>query len=166
MSIPLFFKSVTWNSNVMVDGGMGYNYPIDLFDDSKYAVNPANIITHKLADRNIEVNRETLGLWLDTKAGIDNLRNLKPRLPIKISNLKDFTFSIVDYLMEMANTAHLENYDWNHSILIDSLDVKSTDFDKVKAKANELVESGRQGVIDYFKTVNPKQVSNPTKGTP
>ena len=61
---------------------------------------------------------------------------------------------MVDYLMEMANMAHLEEYDWDRSILIDSLDVKATDFDGVKARAADLVESGKKGVIEYFKTVN------------
>jgi len=154
MSIPLFFRSVTWNSNVMVDGGMGYNYPIDLFDHLRYATDPANMVSQHTAGASIEVNHETLGLWLDTKAGIDNLRDRLPKPPVKIGNLKGFTLGLVDYLMEMANSAHLESYDWNRSILIDTLGVKATDFDKVKEKAAALVASGKQGVIDYFKYID------------
>ena len=154
MSIPLFFKSVIWNSNVMVDGGMGYNYPIDLFDNKKYVTEAKNFEIREMKGSKVDVNHETLGLWLDTSAGIDNLRNRKPRPPVKIAKLKDFASSLVDYLMEMANLAHLEDYDWNRSVLIDSLDVKATDFDSVKAKAGELVESGKKGVVDYFKWLN------------
>ena len=154
MSIPLFFKSVSWNGFVMVDGGMGYNYPIDLFDSRKYVKDTGNIETRKLEQGDIEINKETLGLWLDTREGIDNLRNRIPRSSRNINNLKTFAFSMVDYLMEMANMAHLEEYDWDRSILIDSLDVKATDFDGVKARAADLVESSKKGVIEYFKTVN------------
>ena len=154
MGIPLFFKSVAWNGNVMVDGGMGYNYPIDLFDHKKYVAETKNFETRELKGSKVDVNSETLGLWLDTKAGIDNLRNRKPRPPEKINNLKDFASLLVNYLMEMANMAHLEDYDWNRSVLIDSLDVKATDFDSVKARAKDLVESGKKGVIDYFKWLN------------
>lgn len=155
MGIPFFFKSVKWNSYIMVDGGMAYNYPIDMFDDPKYVADLANLKEEKLGAGTIKINYETLGFWLDTKADIDNLRNQSPKPPIKIATLRGFTFSLVDYLMEMANSAHLEEYDWNRSILIDSLDVKATDFKGVKDKAPALIKSGEKGVIDYFKVVNP-----------
>ena len=154
MSIPLFFNSVTWNQNIMVDGGMGYNYAIDIFDHKNFAVDSESIVNTTFEDGTLEVNQETLGLWIDTKAGIDNLRNRKPRPSMTIHGIKDFSVSLVDYLMEMANMTHLEKYDWERSILIDSLDVKATDFDGVKAKADQLIESGKQGVIDYFKWLN------------
>lgn len=155
MSIPLFFQSVTWNSNVMVDGGMAYNYPIDLFDEPKYAEKAENIVLVDQGLEPVKINNETLGLWLDTKAGIDNLRNRKPKPPKEIKSIKEYSASLVDYMMEMANMAHLETYDWKRSILIDTLDVKTTDFEKAKQKAPELVASGKQGVIDYFKTQTP-----------
>ncbi len=150
MSIPLFFRSVRWKNNVMVDGGMGYNYPDDLFDHSRYVSNPDDLDILAKGEINIEVNKQTLGLWLDTKADIDNLRNRSPRQPIPIKNLKEYSVTLVDYLMEMANSAHLEPYDWRRSILIDSLDVKTTDFKGAKEKAPQLVESGKKGVEDYF----------------
>ena len=150
MCIPFYFKSVKWKKNIMVDGGMGYNYPVDLFDDEKYVNDPANFEKVEQGENIYKVNKETLGLWLDTKADINNLRHQTPAGYKKIKNIKEFTFSVVDYLMEMANMAHLENYDWERSILIDSLDVKATDFDKVKQKAQELIESGKKGVKDYF----------------
>jgi NTE family protein len=154
MSIPMFFQAVTWNSNVMVDGGMAYNYPIDLFDEAKYAIKPNSIVTIKQGHAPVVINNETLGLWLDTKADIDNLRNRKPRPPKEIKNIKEYSASLVDYLMEMANMAHLESYDWKRSILIDTLDVKATDFEHARQKAPELVASGKKGVVDYFNTVN------------
>lgn len=154
MSIPLFFRTVKWKSNIMIDGGMGYNYPIDLFDHARYVSNPESIDTHTKKSGEIEVNLETLGLWLDTKADIDNLRNRKPHQPHAINNLKDYTVSLVDYLMEMANSAHLETYDWNRSILIDSLGIKTTDFVVAKQRAAELVESGKSGVEEYFQFIN------------
>ncbi len=36
MSIPLFFASVDYEARVMVDGGVTWNYPVDLFDDFEY----------------------------------------------------------------------------------------------------------------------------------
>lgn len=145
MSIPLFFKSVRWNGSVMVDGGMAYNYPIDLFDHPPY---------HNSPKTKEPINKETLGLWLDTKAGIDNLRRHMPQPPKDIKGIKSYSASLVAYMMEMANQAHLEPYDWNRSILIDSLDVQATDFDKVQSRIPALIKSGRDGVHNYFRWIN------------
>ena len=40
MSIPLFFQAVMQADDVRVDGGVTWNYPVDLFDDRKYLANP------------------------------------------------------------------------------------------------------------------------------
>lgn len=141
MSIPLFFKSIKWNGSVMVDGGMAYNYPIDLFDAPPY---------HTTTQASDPINKETLGLWLDTKAGIDNLRRHMPQPPKEIQGIRSYSTSLVAYLMEMANQAHLEPHDWNRSVLIDTLDIQATDFSKVKTRMPELVQSGKEGVRNYF----------------
>jgi len=150
MSIPLFFKSIRWNNSVMVDGGMAYNYPIDLFDKAPY---------HAHTNKGHGINKETLGLWIDTKAGIDNLRRHLPKPPVKIKGIKSYSASLIAYLMEMANQAHLEPQDWNRSILIDSLDVQATDFEHVKNKIPELIESGKKGVKYYFEWLNTQTQS-------
>ena len=41
MSIPLFFAAVKKNHSIYVDGGVTWNYPIDLFDEKGYVSNPA-----------------------------------------------------------------------------------------------------------------------------
>jgi len=141
MSIPLFFKSIQWNGSVMVDGGMAYNYPIDLFDAPPYHTTPKG---------SNPTNKETLGLWLDTKAGINNLRRHMPHPPKEIHGIKSYSTSLVAYLMEMANQAHLEPNDWNRSILIDTMDIQATDFSKVKNRLPDLIQSGKEGVKNYF----------------
>jgi NTE family protein len=56
----------------------------------------------------------------------------------------------MNFMMEMANRAHLNNNDWNRTVSIDTLDVKTTDFAGVKAKIDALIKSGRNGVTEYF----------------
>jgi NTE family protein len=53
-------------------------------------------------------------------------------------------------MMEMANKAHLVDEDWNRTIFIDTLDVKTTDFNLSQQKINALVASGTTGVEKYF----------------
>ena len=50
----------------------------------------------------------------------------------------------------MANKGHLDEKDWNRTIFIDTLDVKTTDFDLAQEKIEALVVSGKTGVQKYF----------------
>ncbi|CAN5351621.1 hypothetical protein BH09BAC5_BH09BAC5_11610 [soil metagenome] len=36
MSIPLYFQSVMKNNDVWVDGGVSWNYPVNIFDNERY----------------------------------------------------------------------------------------------------------------------------------
>jgi len=71
MSIPLFFASVDCEGHVMVDGGVTWNYPVDLFDDLKYlregdetAFSAVDYPT-KRSDSQV-YNKQTLGLRVAT----------------------------------------------------------------------------------------------------
>ncbi len=50
----------------------------------------------------------------------------------------------------MANKKHLHKNDWNRTIFIDTLGVKTTEFDLSEEKIKSLIESGAQGVKTYF----------------
>ena len=72
MSIPLFFASVKYNNGTCVDGGISWNYPIDIFDDKKYVSQPDNTLLFKVPSYtryhdNHVYNMETLGFRVDTK---------------------------------------------------------------------------------------------------
>jgi NTE family protein len=49
-----------------------------------------------------------------------------------------------------ANT-HLHGDDWQRTIYVDTLGVKTTEFSLTDAKKKALVESGRKGTETYFK---------------
>ena len=152
MSMPLFFQAVFRKNKVMIDGGVTLNYPINIFDYKKYIVSKKNgeKVTYN-KNPNYVFNHETLGFRLDTKDEILYNRTGWSNVPKKINNILNYNLSLLNFILESANKQHLHKNDWNRTIFIDTLGVKATDFDLSKNKVNALVESGAQGVINYFK---------------
>jgi NTE family protein len=155
MSIPLYFQSVMKADEVWVDGGVSLNYAINLFDKAVYLSKPANgeKVTYN-TDGDYLFNHETLGFRLDSTKVIEYNRDNWKNEPMPINNLKDYAIGLVNFLMEMANKKHLHPNDWNRTVFIDTLDVKTTDFKLSPAKIQDLLASGRKGVNDYFQWKN------------
>jgi NTE family protein len=152
MSIPLYFFSVLKNQSVMADGGVTWNYPINLFDNKKYVSNPQNYIKVDYSDNPEYVfNYETLGFRTDSKQVIEYSKDNWAIEPIKINNLKDYAGAVINFLMEMANKSHLHQNDWNRTVFIDVLDVKTTDFKLPAAKIQALISSGKTCTSEYLK---------------
>ncbi len=151
MSIPLFFKSVIKDNDIMVDGGMAYNYPINLFDYEKYMSNAANSGDFKADANGYVYNFETLGFRLDSKDLIQASKDNWSSVPMEIKNVKNYVLGLLNFLMDLANRGHLRGVDWNRTIFIDTLDVKTTQFDLPKEKIEALIESGKVNTEKYFK---------------
>jgi NTE family protein len=151
MSIPLYFRSVKIFDDIMVDGGVSYNYPINLFDNVKYLSNPKNAGSSNADEKGYLFNHETLGFRLDSKESIKYYRDDWKSVSIEIKGIKDYALGLVNFMMEMANKSHLQPDDWNRTIFIDSLDVKTTDFSLSPDKINKLIASGQNCTKEYFK---------------
>lgn len=150
MGIPLYFRSVKKFDDIMVDGGVAYNYPINLFDHKKYLSNPKNVGDFKTDEKGYVFNYETLGFRLDSKESIQHNRDDWENVPVKIKNIKDYAIGILNFMMEMANKGHLQKSDWNRTIFIDTKGVKTTDFDLTEDKINDLIDSGKNATEKYF----------------
>jgi NTE family protein len=158
MSIPLFFAAVklTQPEQVFVDGGVTWNYPLDLFDDKKYLVNPGAGVDPKemkYTRYNDEhfYNRETLGFRVDTKDEIQAEKDSWRLPPVEIRDFFDYAKALVCYMGDMANKMHLHKNDWDRTVFIDASGVKSTEFDLTQLKVNMLVQNGEDGAKAYFK---------------
>jgi len=158
MSIPLFFKAIKQGNDIMVDGGLAYNYPIDLFDNQKYLVNPDNKGDYTADSTGYVYNFETLGFRLDSKETIKASKEDWSLVPMQIKNLKDHILGVLNFLMDYANKVHLRTPDWNRTIFIDTLDVKTTQFDLPKEKIDALIDSGRLNTEKYFEWRNTDPV--------
>ena len=163
MSIPLFFAAKrSARGDVYVDGGVLDNYPIKLFDRTKY-LNTKNFTeteyykkTNALLkdiDRPISsyvYNKETLGFRLDTKEEISVFRDHAEPPHNKIDNFFDYTWALVHTVIEAQQSSHLHSDDWARTLYIDTLGVSTTDFDLTDSKKKELIKSGKEGALKYF----------------
>lgn len=163
MSIPLFFAAKrSPRGDVYVDGGVLDNYPIKLFDRDKYVKPENSFIPEYYARINADVqsqdraiagytyNKETLGFRLDTKEEISVFRDHAEPPQEKIDNFIDYAWSLASTIMDAQQNSHLHSDDWQRTIYIDTLGVKTTEFDLSDEKKKALVQSGKEGAEAYF----------------
>lgn len=168
MSIPLFFACVRRDGDVIVDGGVSWNYPIDMFDDRASLSDHTNasvFIDPKryrdpatgedksyptVYDDSHVFNKETLGFRVDTADEIKVEMNNWSSPPVVINDIKDYAVALLTFLLNSANKAHLHANDWSRTVFIDSGDVSATDFDLSDAQAADLVARGERFTRAYF----------------
>lgn len=95
--------SITFN--LFVDGGMLANYPISIFDSCESGMNP-------LTAEKVFYNPETLGLKLEREEQVKNFdENNTAIAPYRISNMKEYTYAVMNLIMEGLNrkSDHLKN---------------------------------------------------------
>jgi NTE family protein len=174
MSIPLFFASHrSPRGDVYVDGGLLDNYPVKLFDRKKY-VAQEDLSDHgqetkyykkhnKLLKRKgLDIspylyNKETLGFRLDSEKEIAVFRDQAEPAHAEITGFLSYSLNLIKTIMDNQSNTHLHSDDWQRTIYVDTLGVKTTDFSLTYAKKKALVESGRNGTETYFKWFdNPK----------
>ncbi|MBW1820316.1 MAG: patatin-like phospholipase family protein [Deltaproteobacteria bacterium] len=153
--------------DVYVDGGLLDNYPVKLFDRKKY------VAQEDLSDHGLETkyykkhnqqlkrkgldispyiyNKETLGFRLDSEREIAVFRDQSEPAQAEITDFSSYSLNLIKTIMDSQANTHLHNDDWQRTIYVDTLGVKTTDFSLTDAKKKALVESGRNGTENYFK---------------
>ena len=167
MSIPLFFASRrSPRGDVYVDGGVLDNYPVKLFDRQRY-LDTENLKSHgvvtdyykkhnaglkrkKLDISSYIYNKETLGFRLDSEREIAMFRDQAEPVAETIDDFFDYTRNLLKTLMDAQANYHLHGDDWQRTIYIDTLGVKTTEFKITDARKKALVDSGRKGTETYF----------------
>ncbi|GGG37722.1 hypothetical protein GCM10011378_12490 [Hymenobacter glacieicola] len=164
MSIPLYFRAVLLNQQgqvvrrpakgeaveVLVDGGLLANYPIDLFDHPRYL--PAKAATAATAPTPLRTpNPETLGLRLDRAEQIayDAQPGGRQQLaPYAIRDFGSYVGALYTVAIENLNSTRPE--DWPRTISISTLGFNP----KIKrisdAQKQQLLDSGREGVRVFY----------------
>ncbi|MCB2406660.1 patatin-like phospholipase family protein [Hymenobacter lucidus] len=158
MSIPLYFRAVLLDAQgyvvrqpakdqaveVLVDGGLLANYPVDLFDKPQYL--PASTAASPAA-----VNPETLGLRLDRAEQIayDTLANGRQQLaPYTINSFGSYVGALYNVALENLNPARPA--DWPRTVSISTAGFNP----KIKrisaAQKQQLMDSGRLGVQQFL----------------
>ncbi len=165
MSIPLYFSAVRVDprGDVYVDGGVLSNYPIKMFDRRKYITQDSGArTTDYYDDRNRELllenktfsnyvyNKETLGFRVDSAEEIALFRDHSEPPVHKIDDFFSYIRSLIETVVSAQQNVHLHSDDWQRTIYIDTLGVKTTDFDIDDEIKRSLVTSGNRHVLAYF----------------
>jgi NTE family protein len=153
MSIPLFFAcSRGKGRDVIVDGGLTWNFPINLFDHKKYLSSETGGKQISYATKADQVfNTETLGIRLDTTKELQmNLKDWE-NVPIEIDNIVKYGWALAAFIRAVANKSHLHKNDWTRTVFVDvGEDIGFTDFDLNNAEKAFLVQAGIDGVRTYL----------------
>jgi NTE family protein len=156
MSIPVYFKAVFIDStgnvikkpgrrtdlDIMVDGGIIANYPIDLFD---------TFTTDSLQNKTRIINPETIGVRIDSELQIKNDNNTRELVPLKITNLKEYIGAFYIFVLENLNRNKLTAEDWQRTISVSSVDIGPRIKKLSAAQKESLIISGRRSTIDFIK---------------
>ncbi len=118
ISIPYFFQPVNLNNintnkkSLIVDGGVLSNYPVWIFDVNGIPRWP------------------TIGFKL---GGNKEIREHK------ITNILNFTSSIIETMLEAQDDIHIREMDFLRTVKINTLDIKTTDFNISIKKINGFI---------------------------
>jgi len=157
MSIPLFFACVRRNGEVNVDGGVTWNYPLDLFDSKPFVSAPGHWVDPRkewdyptVYDENHVYNKETLGFRVDTADEIAAEKKAWRLPPQRVDDILDYAKALIGFMTDTANKMHLHKNDWDRTVFIDALGVRATDFKLSDDKVEELIQSGRDSATKYL----------------
>jgi NTE family protein len=147
MSIPLFFEAVTFEQCVYVDGGVSWNYPIDLFD----GVTRQPVLGHPAVPPEVGVSPETLGFYLGTPQEIDAARQGWKPLPVSITGFKSYAQALLGFMLHTSTNLHMDEVALGRTVFIDNAGIGSTEFTLTAAQQQQLMDNGVQATSAWFK---------------
>lgn len=159
LSIPLYYKPVLINDkgkvydkpetgvnlHMMVDGGALSNYPLFMFDSSRY-------VTGMPKMRNVPMeNPETLGLMMEMPEQIEYNKKQTGKYPLPIKSIKDYFKAVYVTLIDKASPEAEGNNQWRRTITISTLNYSGRVRKLPRKVVDDLLESGREGARRFFK---------------
>ncbi len=141
MSIPLVFEPANIDGQYYVDGGLSWNYPIDLFDeDLSLSIN--NGITPKR-------NMHTLGFYLDSQDSMKQLDKFEDQ-NIKIDSIGTFASGLINFMYQTSNKLYIHPEDEKRTVFVDDNRISATDFSIPDSLVNKLILNGRNATESYL----------------
>lgn len=124
-SFPWYFTAPRYNGSLYVDGGLGNNFPMNIFyiDDKP---NPA-----------------TLGVKLLSSDEINNVH--KP-----VTSLKTHAMNILDMLYSQAQRVHVHSDDWENVIKINIGTMTSMNLNISSDEKNYLIDQGKSAADEFI----------------
>lgn len=162
MSIPIFFEAFHFNGDVYVDGGLTWNYPIDLFD----GLLQQPVIGKPVMPPEVGVNTETLGFSLGTEAQIKSEEQCGTRPAVSITGLESYAKALFSFIAGAANQLRLDPDSMKRTIFIDNANVSTTDFTLSDALKQKLVDNGILATSEWLKrAAQPAVAAQSATGT-
>lgn len=154
MSIPLYFEAVFIDSSgavvtkpgnrtdldVVVDGGIIGNFPIQLFDSVSTNTRVAN--------------PQTLGIRIDSDTQIQYDNTSKELAPIQISSFNDYMEAFYVMVLENLNRNQLSTDDWKRTISVSSVNIGPRVKKLSPAQKESLLDSGRRSAREFIRSLN------------
>jgi NTE family protein len=156
MSIPLYYEPVFLDASgtivrhpknksgldVMLDGGFVANFPIRIFDSTKYF----NTVSANL----FEPNMETIGFRIDREDQVQNDQRGNALAPMEINSLKEYFGAFYNIIIENLNRQTLTKEDWQRTVSISDGNVGPKVRKLSKEEVDVLVYNGAAGTKRYF----------------
>jgi NTE family protein len=152
MSIPLFFEAFHFEGDLYVDGGISWNYPIDLFD----GLNRQPAIGKPPVPTDTGVCEETLGFSLGTQEQIKRQEKDGLPLPVSVSDLKSYTKALFSFMLDASNQLRLDADSRLRTVFIDNANVSTTDFSLSDELKQKLVDNGVLATSAWFKNAEQR----------
>lgn len=159
MSIPLYFEAAFIDAkgntfyhpkertglDIVVDGGITGNFPIRMFDSTKYLDNNSTV-------NQFIINKETIGLRIDTDEQISKDKNNENSLaPFDVNSFKAYLSAFYNMVIENLNRQQLTKEDWERTISISNGDIAPRIRKMKKEEIELLINNGMNGFINFKK---------------
>lgn len=130
MSIPFFFAAIERDGSVYVDGGVTWNYPVEIFDGE-------------------QPNPQTLGFHLDWTGH-------PPPPPTDVHDLVVFAKVVYESMLAMqVDFFQRSRADLERTVIIDDLGILATDFDITREQKLELIVKGAAATRKFLDAQSP-----------
>lgn len=154
-SIPYIFAPVELSGEIFVDGGWLNNYPISIFDTDNGCQNPEETLGFMLVDR-----AEILAM----ANGSDDRFYDKANSDFKVGaasntnnyNILTYSFALFETMFRSSQETFIERDDLRRTILIDTGNVSSLNFNISSDKREELYRRGYETTKEYLKAALKK----------
>jgi NTE family protein len=147
MSIPGFFEAVRFNGDYYVDGGISWNYPIDLFD----GLIRQPILGKPVVPSEVGVSLETIGFSLGTREQILHEERSGTPPAVAITGMESYTKALFSFMLDAANQLRLDPDSMKRTVFIDNANVSTTDFTLSDELKQKLVDNGILATTHFLK---------------
>lgn len=125
ISIPFFYEPVKMAGRYLVDGGLVSNFPVDIFDHHSHP---------------------TIGIKLSAKPDANQVLPKRP-----ITGPISYAEAILGTMANAHEQMHLDDPKvLKKTIFVDTMQIKSTDFDISPTQQQELFQAGRKGAEKFL----------------